>query len=378
MPKLPTETVLKDWRHGNTQAERLCAQILHIEMYEAVDPQCPLGGPDGLKDILCEKNGEKWVVACYFPTTDSGYSNVEKKFIHDLEGVSKNNADGLTFFTNQKLTPGERAKLAELANPLRSEIYHLERIRSLLDSPKGYGIRLEYLNIPMVEEEQFSLWSTLGDKLTAKFISQERELVSLSKKVDMLMCRTIAIQQNLTKNPSSLSLDQNANSDIAHFPTSTLSVGELLWLHRLLTDDLSARGLPHSQVGVFRSVNVWIGGPTPSEARFVPVPPKEIQLRINTLLEEWRAIYPNLIHAERNTIINALAKFHHDFLSIHPFLDANGRVGRAILQQQALELLSKHISAIFSDDPKFYYDCMKKADEGDLNPLAILISSCLE
>jgi len=52
MNRIATETVLQDWRYGQVQAERLCAELLYLGGYQLVDPQCPLGGPDGLKDVL--------------------------------------------------------------------------------------------------------------------------------------------------------------------------------------------------------------------------------------------------------------------------------------------------------------------------------------
>lgn len=55
------------------------------------------------------------------------------------------------------------------------EIYHLERIRSLLDSPKGCGIRLEYLRIPMTEPEQWAFWSAMNYDVVRKLAENERE-----------------------------------------------------------------------------------------------------------------------------------------------------------------------------------------------------------
>src|SRR5690606_33737401 len=120
-----------------------------------------LGGPDGLKDVLCEKNGWKYVAAAYFPTSDKQFKEVQNKFIHDLDGVEKNGADGIVFITNQALTPGERKTLSDIATQKdhKSLLYHLERIRSLLDSPTGYGARLEFLDIDMSREEQLSFFS---------------------------------------------------------------------------------------------------------------------------------------------------------------------------------------------------------------------------
>jgi hypothetical protein len=57
------EAMIRDWRFGNVQAERMCAALLHLEGYEDIDPQHPLGGPDGLKDVLCKKAGRTWVAA---------------------------------------------------------------------------------------------------------------------------------------------------------------------------------------------------------------------------------------------------------------------------------------------------------------------------
>lgn len=63
MSSANTEGTLRDWRNGSTQAERLCAALLHLESFEDVDPQHPLGGPDGLKDVRCNRNGKVWIAA---------------------------------------------------------------------------------------------------------------------------------------------------------------------------------------------------------------------------------------------------------------------------------------------------------------------------
>lgn len=156
-----TELKLKYWRGGQTQAERLAANILNLESFTSIDPQCPLGGPDGLKDILCEKDGVKYIGAAYFPSTEKQYKEIKNKFIHDLDGVVTNKVDGLVFLTNQALTPSERTSLIQVASGKnhKSVIYHLERISSILDSPLGYGARLEYLGLEMSREEQLSFFS---------------------------------------------------------------------------------------------------------------------------------------------------------------------------------------------------------------------------
>ena len=162
MSSASTEGTLRDWRNGSTQAERLCAALLHLESFEDVDPQHPLGGPDGLKDVRCNRNGKVWIAAAYFPPTPATFKDIQTKFEHDFAGVAANSADGFAFFVNQPLTIGEREILQAKAGTAPLEIYHLERMRSLLDSPKGCGIRLEYLRIPMTEAEQWAFWSAMN------------------------------------------------------------------------------------------------------------------------------------------------------------------------------------------------------------------------
>jgi hypothetical protein len=64
---MTTEQVLRDWRFGSTQAERLCAALLDLEGYVDIDPQHPLGGPDDRKDVVCRRGRRKYVAAVYFP-----------------------------------------------------------------------------------------------------------------------------------------------------------------------------------------------------------------------------------------------------------------------------------------------------------------------
>jgi hypothetical protein len=155
-----TEIGLRDWRGGQLNAERLCAGLLHTSGYADVDPQAPVGGPDGKKDILAHRDNHRYVAAVYFPPTVPSFGQIRAKFLADRNGVAINNADGFLFFVNQHLTVGQRKELLGLGGP-RDQIFHLERMRSILDSPRGYGLRLEYLRIAMSSEEQVAFFSTL-------------------------------------------------------------------------------------------------------------------------------------------------------------------------------------------------------------------------
>src|ERR1700733_14202732 len=105
-----TELRLLFWRDGSTQAERLAAAALRLSGFEEIDPQSPLGGPDGKKDILCRKGGITWVAAVYFPNGSKNFSSIKKKFKTDFEGSPAEHG-GFIFVTNQTLTPGQRKSL---------------------------------------------------------------------------------------------------------------------------------------------------------------------------------------------------------------------------------------------------------------------------
>lgn len=154
---------LLHWNRGQADSERLAGHILKSEGYESIDPSHPLGGQDGGKDIICKKDDFKIIGACYFPRGQQTLSAIKTKFLSDLKGVQNNNADGIAFVTNQELTLGERKELSDLGNKYIVDIYHLERIVSILDSPSNYGIRYDFLDIEFTKEELLS-FQAIRDK----------------------------------------------------------------------------------------------------------------------------------------------------------------------------------------------------------------------
>lgn len=149
---------LREWAKGSHSAERLAGHLLSSDGYDSLDPSHPLGGPDGLKDALCQKNGDKWIGAVYFPRGQKSFTKTKKKFIDDFAGVEENNADGIAFVTNQELSLSEREELSSYAD--KADIFHLERNAHLLDRPENYGVRLQYLNVGMSKEEQLAYMSS--------------------------------------------------------------------------------------------------------------------------------------------------------------------------------------------------------------------------
>ena len=81
---------LLEWDKGQAPSERLAGHILRIEQFQSIDPSHPLGGRDGLKDIVSERGGEKWIGAAYFPRGQQSFTAISTKLADDLKGVIKN------------------------------------------------------------------------------------------------------------------------------------------------------------------------------------------------------------------------------------------------------------------------------------------------
>jgi len=136
---------LREWTNGQTSSERLAAQILLQEGYKGLDPSHPLGGKDGGKDAVCQKGGQKWLMAVYFPRGQQKLNSIKKKFLNDLKGVKANKADALAFVTNQELSLAQRQVFQKAAGTIPVELFHLERITAILDKPEMVSVRKQFL-----------------------------------------------------------------------------------------------------------------------------------------------------------------------------------------------------------------------------------------
>lgn len=171
---------LLNWDRGQAPSERLAAIILSKEGFKGVDPSHPLGGKDGLKDMVLSFNGKRWIGAVYFPRGQQSFSDIKSKFTHDLSGIDANNAEGLAFVTNQEIRLSERKILTEIAPEVDVQIYHLERLASLLNTPSCYGIRMEFLDIEMSKEEQLSFFADNEQRLARIESALDQVAVSLA------------------------------------------------------------------------------------------------------------------------------------------------------------------------------------------------------
>ncbi|HEY8269860.1 MAG TPA: hypothetical protein VIG33_03165 [Pseudobdellovibrionaceae bacterium] len=189
---------LLEWTNRQTSSERLSAIILTHEGYKDLDPSHPLGGKDGGKDALCTRDGKKWVMAVYFPRGKQSLKDIKGKFLEDLPGVQKNGADGIVFVTNQELTLGERDDIKALAEEAHCEIYHLERITTLLDTPNMHAVRKQFLDIDfaastttspdddwkLLEENSKNLMSRVPDMIGNKVrLARKNDVENIEAKI---------------------------------------------------------------------------------------------------------------------------------------------------------------------------------------------------
>ncbi len=383
-----TELKLIHWRGDQIGAERLAAAILHIDGFASVDPQCPLGGPDGLKDLICEKNGWRYVAAAYFPNSELKFKTTRDKFAGDLQGVSDNSTDGIVFISNQPLTPGERDELVAIADGSnhKAMIYHRERIRALLDSPAGYGARLEYLNIGMTLEEQSSFVAARDASFEASLRRHTTQIIDqLSRRFDNLEEATSALRKQLHEVDHAVQQTLGLVATVRPSDKSAIACKSPLPLDRLNTDVIcGAHGALMFDTGTaetagrLRDRDVWIGTPgTPREAAtFSPPPPDRVAIELEQLLVDWTTIYPGLRAESESAVVSKISDFHARFLRIHPFADGNGRIARLLLAAQARDLLHQGRRVVL-DDTAAYATALTAAHTGDPKPLERLIAQAL-
>lgn len=73
----------------------------------------------------------------------------------------------------------------------------------------------------------------------------------------------------------------------------------------------------------------------------------------------------------------AAAVAHTWFVTIHPFIDGNGRVARLLMNL----MLMRHgypIAIITKEDRIRYYDALEASQASDLTPFAVLVAECIE
>ena len=124
-------------------------------------------------------------------------------------------------------------------------------------------------------------------------------------------------------------------------------------------------GEPARAPGEIRRSQNWIGGASPSNARFVPPSVDDMMTALGvweTSIHDSRATLPPLIH---------IGLLHAQFETIHPFLDGNGRVGRLLItflltERGILREPLLYLSSFFKQHQDEYYARLQSVrDHGD-------------
>ncbi len=109
-------------------------------------------------------------------------------------------------------------------------------------------------------------------------------------------------------------------------------------LHLLLKSGTSDERRDWFQVGDYKTIPNEVGGQDTTL-------PENVHNEMKTLLKDY--------NAKKHPLFDDIIDFHHQFESIHPFQDGNGRVGRLIMFRECLRL--NYVPFIITDELKMFY-----------------------
>lgn len=141
----------------------------------------------------------------------------------------------------------------------------------------------------------------------------------------------------------------------------TISERLIRSLHQIIVQETEK-----DQAGKYRTADVFIAG-----AKHTPPDPFGVSKHMEQLLSWLKR------NAKIMPIVELAALFHHKLVSIHPFLDGNGRTARLAMN---LILMGNGypLSIILKQDRKKYYNALAKADAGQIVPLVNFIAQTVE
>jgi len=132
------------------------------------------------------------------------------------------------------------------------------------------------------------------------------------------------------------------------------------------------KGINDDNAGQYRAVNVEIGG-----SEYKPPPIESLNSEMSDF-GEWlqKASIPGRLFGVTEAIVAASAA-HAWFVTIHPFIDGNGRVAR-LLMNLILMRFGFPIAIVTREDRLRYYDALEYSQASDLTSFVSLISECVE
>lgn len=208
------------------------------------------------------------------------------------------------------------------------------RIRNIYESNAIEGNTLDIGETQLVVQE--------GMTIAGKSLKDQAEAKNLAEAIDFL-------------------------EELAADHSRPLSAADIRLLHSLVLKDINEAG-----AGVYRTKAVVISG-----SEYSTTSPEQIDadmMRFNDWLLAVTAAPSTVTIAE--AILNAIIG-HTWFVTIHPFIDGNGRVARLLLNL----LLTRYgvpIAIITRNDRKRYYEALERSQVGDLSAVVALVIDSLD
>ncbi len=155
--------------------------------------------------------------------------------------------------------------------------------------------------------------------------------------------------------------------ELAANPSRPINESDVRQIHLLVL-----KGINDNDAGRYRSINVEIGG-----SPFKPPAPESVAGEMDQF-GQWlrKASVPGDLFEYEEAILAASAA-HTWFVTIHPFIDGNGRVAR-LLMNLVLMRFRFPIAVITREDRLRYYDALEFSQASDLTPFVSLIAECVE
>ena len=208
------------------------------------------------------------------------------------------------------------------------------RIKNIYHSNAIEGNQLDVGETRLVVEQ--------GLTLTGRPLKDQAEAKNLSSAIDFL-------------------------EQLAGDPSVPFTEADLRQMHHLVLRDIR-----DSDAGKYRTVPVEISG-----SEYKPPGPEAVPADMHEFCS-WlsEASVPSGKWSNDDAILVAAAA-HTWFVTIHPFVDGNGRVGRLLLNL-ILMRYGYPIAIITKADRSRYYDSLEISQTSDLTAMGVLLFECLE
>ena len=182
----------------------------------------------------------------------------------------------------------------------------------------------------------------------------------------------MVVQQGLTLTGKSLKDQAEARNlsqamdyleDIASDSNRPITELDIRQIHKFVLDGIS------EEAGRYRQVPVKISG-----SSFIPTDPESISPEMQALGNWLTGINQQQNYSKGLTLAAAA---HTWFVTIHPFMDGNGRVARLLMNLLLIQC-GYPIAVITKEDRMRYYDALEESQSSDLTPFLSLLHECIE